>query len=315
MLGKKHVRLLLSPNYMVWFLIAVVYFGFFIMAPSHMLSSNVFKSIIWYALPVGLLALAEGVALLSGNFDISVGQGAGLAAMLAAVTVTGDLSIGPFSLVVPIAFGVILGIINGILVGFLSLNAFLVTLGSYLAFGGVTLLVSSHSISSGFPEGYLLVGGNFFVSVVTFLGILILVSILIYKTRFGIHLLCVGSNKTAAKSLGINTNRMTFYAFTLVGFLVGAAALMYTGYVSSVPTTLADGSIFLAAAAAVLGGISLSGGKGLLPNAVGGAILLSLIGTGLIMARVSPFFVKTLYGLIVIFAVVIDRIREKVIGT
>lgn len=301
-------------KYTIWVTLLIIYLLFIVLSPK-MGSLISLKNIIWYAIPLGFLALAEGVALLSGNFDLSVGQGAGLAAMASAIIIREGYSIGIFSIFIPIAIGGILGMINGFFIGFLSLNAFLVTLGTFLIFDGMTLVISATDIYKGFPEGYLIWGSNFFAGLIFLFVILILLSILIYRTSFGVHLRGMGCNEKAARSLGINTAKLKFYTFTLVGLLVGASALLFTGYIGSAAPTMADYAIFPAFAAAVLGGISLAGGRGMLPNVWGGAILLSLIGTGLIVYGFSPFLRTVLFGVVVIIAILIDRIKAKIVAT
>ena len=99
--------------------------------------------------------------------------------------------------------------------------------------------------------------------------------------------------------------------YTISGIFAGLSALFYTGFLSTVPPALADGNVFLAFAGAIIGGISLEGGRGSMINAFAGVLFLGVVEAGLAMFNVSPFLRKMVYGVLVILAIILNRYRSN----
>jgi ribose/xylose/arabinose/galactoside ABC-type transport system permease subunit len=309
------VRLLGILENIIWPILIIAYLAFAFLKPGAMLRLGMVKSIVYSAIPLGFLVLAEGLVLLSGNFDISVGQIAGLSAAVGTVACRMDLQPAILTLLVPIATGLLCGCFNGLLVGKINLNPFLATLGTALAFDGIQLLVRPID-SYEFPEIYLIPGGSWIVSISMIVVVAFILHFVLHKTKFGNHYLAVGSTPRAAEMMGLSLPRFKFYAFAFSGTLSGAAGLLYTGYNSMYGPLLAEGAVFMAFAGAVLGGISLKGGRGKISNVFGGVVLLGTITSGLIILGVSPYTRRVLFGSLVVLAIIIDlaknRVRESV---
>ena len=124
-------------------------------------------------------------------------------------------------------------------------------------------------------------------------------------TRTGIAIYSVGGDKDAAREAGINTTQIVLLVYVLSGALAGLAGLIYTGYLGAVTPTLASGALFPAFAAAVIGGISLFGGRGNILGGLGGVLLLSTIQAGLVMLGIDPKLVKVINGVILLGAVLL----------
>lgn len=295
----------------IWPILIVVYVVFIFLKPGAMLSQDMVINIVYASIPLGFIVLAEALVLLNGNFDLSVGQIAGLAAAVGAVVATKGLVPPILTPLVPIGVGVLCGSLNGFLVGRMGLNAFLATLGTFLAFDGVQLLVR-HTVIFEFPPFYTTLGGYYPVSIATFVLVLFILHFVLYRTKFGYHYLAVGSTPRAAGMLGLSIPRFYFYSFVFSGALSGAAGLFWTGYTGAYGPLLAEGTVFMAFAAAVLGGISLTGGRGKILNVFGGMILLGTISSGLTVLAISPYVRRTLFGSLVVVAIIIDSLRTRV---
>ncbi len=309
------VELFLLDN-LVWVIFTIFFLVFGFLKPSAFLSISNFRFIIYSSAALGFLVLAEGVCLITGNFDLSIGQMAGFLAMLNAMIITHWAPWIPWYLavVILIALGALLGAINGLFIGKVGLNPFLVTLSTYMVFKGGTLTVSSMPIRKGFPELYLAIGGASIAgipyAIFVLIGGLLILGFILRYTRFGSHLYAVGSNPQSASMTGIRVDNMLLYTYILSGALVGMAALLFSGFVGSATPGLANNTLFTAFAGAVIGGISLSGGRGKLSGAVGGILLVGTIEAGLTMMYVPPQQTTIYTGMLVLAAIVINRLKE-----
>jgi ribose/xylose/arabinose/galactoside ABC-type transport system permease subunit len=293
-------------------LIIVFYVLFAILRPVGMLKWSTVIFILYSSLPLGLLVFGEGICLMSGRLDLSIAQMTGFVAMLSALILTKWVPgiPAPLDVLVPVLLGAACGFFNGFLVGVLSLNPFLATMGTFIAFDGATLLLQSYPIYEGFSDFYLALGGIDYVAIPIALILLVILQIVLVATRFGTHIYAVGGNADSSKMLGINPNRMYVAIYTLSGVFAGLSALFYTGFLHAVPPGLADGNVFLAFAGAIIGGISLEGGRGSMLNAFAGVLFLGVVEAGLAMFNVSPFLRKVIYGVLVILAILLNRYRN-----
>ncbi len=297
-----------------WILIVVFYAVFAVLRPVGMLKWSTLRFIVYSSLPLGFLVFGEGVCLMSGRLDLSIAEMAGFVGMLSALILTkwAPGIPAPFDMLVPILLGALCGLFNGVLVGVLGLNPFLATMGTFIAFDGATLLLHSYPIYEGFSNFYLALGGIDYIAIPIALALLIILQIILRSTRFGTHIYAVGGNADSSKMLGINPNRMYVAIYTLSGVFAGLSALFYTGYLNAVPPGMADGNVFLAFAGAIIGGISLEGGRGSMLNAFAGVLFLGVVEAGLAMFNVSPFLRKVIYGVLVILSIIVNRYRTSI---
>jgi len=310
---QQKMQLFLIEN-LSWVLI-VIFYGFFaILRPVGMLKWGTIIFIIYSTLPLGFLVFGEGLCLLSGNLDLSIGEMTGFVGMLTAMIIAKWLPgiPSPFDAMVPIIIGLICGAFNGFLIGVLSLNPFLATLGTYMVFDGATLLIHPYPIYKGFSKFFLTLGGVDYVAIPIAIAFLIILQVVLKFTKFGSHVYAIGGNAASSKMLGVSPNKMYFLIYTLSGGFAGLSALFYTGFLGSVPPGMADGTVFLAFAGAVIGGINLEGGRGSMINAFAGVLFLGVVEAGIAMFNVSPFLRKVVYGFLVILAILINKYRSTI---
>lgn len=310
--SQRRILLTLIDN-IVW-VIAIGFFIFF-----SLMLGNIFFNltnlhfILYLSSIIGLLVLAEGIALISGNFDLSVAQITGLTAVVNGVLIINGLP-GEVAIFSIILIGAGLGAVNGFFVGKMGLNPFLVTLSTFLMFDWLTFIIRKTSILS-LPDIYMLPGsgkvGGIYMAILIFFATVIILFYILRKTTFGNHIYATGGNPAASKMCGINTGNIVFWVFVIAGALSGLSGLLYTGYAGAVTSTLADGQVFMAFAGAIIGGISLAGGRGKATGAVGGVILLGIIDAGLMMMMISPEVQGYFTGLLVLAAILINRFMEK----
>ena len=299
-----------------WFLAILVYVIFAILRPTGMIRWSTVVFIIYSAIPLGFIVLAESICLISGNFDLSVGTMTGFIGMLSGMIMVWwfpNTIPAPLSIFLPLIIGLGCGALNGSLVGFLELNPFLATLGTYMLFLSGKLLINPHPIyGRDFPKIYTMIGNSEVISLSVFVATLIILWFILRSTPFGAHLYAVGAGPKTASMLGINKGRMYFFAYLISGFFCGMSALFYTGFLFAIDPYTGSTDLFPAFAAAVIGGISLRGGEGSVINAFAGLILLAVVGAGLSMFAVTPYLRQFTFGVLVIAAIMINRLRDSV---
>lgn len=300
-------------DHLIWIITIGTFLSFGLLIGPKFFSISNIRFIVYSSSTLGFIVLAEGLCLLSGNFDLSVGQLTGFTAMFTAMLVTEWVPGIPWYLGVLsiLAFGGAMGAINGFFVGKLEINPFLFTLGTYMMFRGLTLVISTNPISRGFPAGYLEIGGGEHI-ILFLIGAVVLLHFLLNNTRLGSNIFAVGSKKETAEMLGISGGNVIFKVYVISGLLCGFAGLMYTGFVSSATPGLANNTLFMAFAGAVIGGIRLSGGRGSMVGALGGTLLLGVISAGLTFLHVPPTQVRVFYGAVIVIAILVNRMRTGI---
>ncbi len=308
------VQVFLLDN-LIWVIMIVLFFIFSLTIPNFFTVLNI-HFMFYDASAIGMLVFAQALVLISGNMDLSVARNAGLTAMfvgmLVRVWAKGVIPTWAGIILMPV-FGGLLGMVNGFLVGKLKINAFLATLSTFLIYDWMTYVINQGAIINlgralDFPGGGTIFGFHFAILVLFAVGAVLY--FLLQHTRFGAYLRAMGGNPEAAGMLGINLTSMNFRVFTIAGVLGGVSGLLYTGYLRSIPSTIATGdSIFLSFAGAIIGGVSLRGGEGSIVGALGGVLLLGLIDTGTTMTSVAPALRGVINGLILLLAILINKSR------
>ncbi len=288
------------------------------------LSVSNIMNILQQAAPLGIAVIGMVFVLSSGGTDISVGQVMFLTAIVSAVTLEGFREQGVASepwaiaavwgsgLVVGIAFGAL----NGLLCAKFGIIPFIATLGTQSIARGIGLSVSQArpyymNELSGLSQST--VGGTPFPTVVLLQLILLLIfSFVYYRTSFGRHVDAVGNDSISAKNVGIKVVRVKFFAYVICGFTASVAAMLLAGQIANVYSNFANGNEFLVISGAVLGGTSLSGGKGnMFPGALVGIVLVQTILNGLLLMSASPYAYTIIRGLIIFLAVILDSVNYK----
>ena len=214
-----------------------------------------------------------------------------------------------------LGMGAGVGCINSFFIIKLRVNAFIVTLAMLLALRGFTYVFTNANTMYDLPPSFAALGGYSIggllpVSVILFLGLFVVSQFVLSYTAFGRDLYAIGGNREAAFAAGIRVDRRTLTAFVLSGMLGALAAWVLAGRLQAVTINLGQGMVFEVFAAAVIGGVSLSGGKGTMMGPLGGVLLLGVITTGLSVMPISSFWVDAVRGVLILAAVVLWRVTE-----
>ncbi|WP_042366486.1 ABC transporter permease [Streptacidiphilus neutrinimicus] len=268
---------------------------------------------------MALLVLAQTMILIVKKMDLSLESTMGLAPGVAAWLVVPvgaghglGLLPGAWAIPVTLAVGALVGVINALLIIRFGLNGFIVTLGMLIVLRGVLTGISGGQTFFQLPNSMLYIGtaewfgmpASIWICLVLFAFAIVVLG----WTGFGRSLYAIGGNIDAAKAAGIRTERVLWIVIVTGSVLAALAGLMLSGRLASVASAQGNGYIFTVFAAAVIGGISLNGGKGTMFGAFCGVLLLFMIQNVLTLAGVPAQWIGALNGLIILVALAISRI-------
>lgn len=311
----KKIRSMKEFSVLVILLALVIFIS--VLSPAFLTVTNLRTTAIGFSCNA-IIAIAMTLALVSGGFDLSVGSVLGLSAVCVVVLTNGGWNVW-ISCIVGILVGVFCGGINGVLIGYLNLNAFITTLGmQQMARGIVYVLTNGGSIglkdAPGVKAFRVIGSGSIGKLPVLFLVCLILVIIGdIFVRRSGIvrNVFFVGSNEKTAMLSGINTKLVKTMVYVLTGALAGLAGVLTASRFGTATSSTGSGVEMTVISAAVIGGVSLTGGKGTVAGAVLGVVLMSVISNILVILNVSVHWQNFITGAILILAIIFDSLSNR----
>jgi simple sugar transport system permease protein len=268
---------------------------------------------------LGAVVVAETLILLTGKFDLSLQSTYGLAPMVGAWLIVSKDGQGlgsdwnPFvGIAVVLLLGLVVGTLNGFLVIKLGFNAFIFTLAMLILLAGIQVGIVSGRTIYHLPDEFIYLGSQYLFGVpvsVWVTGLIFLVSALFLRYhRIGRAIYAIGGNTEAARAAGIHVDRVRIGVFMVASVLAALAGLMTAGQVVAVTASQGNNLIFSVFAAAVIGGISLDGGRGRMVGALTGVILLALVRNILILSQIQTFWIDAATGLIILIALGLARL-------
>jgi ribose transport system permease protein len=268
----------------------------------------------------GLIVLALAVVMMSGGIDLSVASVFSVAVLFSLIGINVyELSV-PIALLLILGFGVLCGAVNGVLIGYLRLRAFLTTLVTLIIFRSIYEIVflrMSTSIMSGFSDSdlWLFIGeGTIFgipVSVLVTLTIALGWHLVLSRMRPGWRLTAVGGARRSAYNAGIDVRRIVFFTYVASGTMCALAGFLFAARIGSTGSDTGVGLEVQALTAAVLGGNSIGGGRGSVAKAIIGALLVLMLTNGLINLGISGPITSTILGVVLLLAVFVDMRWQK----
>jgi ribose transport system permease protein len=271
------------------------------------------------ALPVALAAVGQAIVVISGGIDLSIGSVMALTNVTAAALFVGaspELSVGVVIFV--LLLGVTIGIINGTLIVLTRVPDIVVTLAMLFVWGGAALLVLSSPGGTFAPWLRELITGSFLIdwlprALVVLLVLVGVIWIPMRRSKLGLSLYAIGSNRLAAFRSGVPVGRTRIMAYALTGFFAAAGGLALTASTGQ-GAPIAGPYLLLSVAAVVLGGVSLAGGKGGLLGPIVAVYVLALIRADLLFLGVDPNWAEVVQGVIMILVVMFGAyvtLRQK----
>lgn len=279
-----------------------------VLSPVFLTPSNLLNILLEVSV-TALLAIGQTYVIILAEIDLSVGAILGLAgAITAGVMSHGNVIEG---LIIGLLIGAAAGFLNGFLTTYGKIPSFITTLGTMTAFGGVTLVYTQGNPISISSNAYQWIGQGYVLGVPVPVWIMIVLYIVFWlilsRTHYGRYVFATGGNEEASRLSGIVVKKVKIWAFVLTGMLAAVAGFIDTARLSTAEPTLGSGLELDAIAAVILGGTSLSGGKGGLLGTIIGAIILGVLDDGMNLLNVSAFYQGVAKGVIILLAVLLDR--------
>lgn len=309
-------RLARSPALWVTVAVAVLALALTLFSDTFASEENLFN-VTRNAAFVALAALGQTLVILTAGIDLSAGSVMGLTGIVTGLVLAGGHSLW-MGIAAGLAAAVACGLFNGILIAYVRLSAFVVTLGTLSIARSLALVVSRNRMiyELGPDEArFLALGGGETLAVANPVWLVVLAAALLAwilrATPWGRHLYAVGSNEAAARVNGVAVARVKLGAYVGSSLCAGLSAILMVGWLGAVTNALGQGYELRVIAAAVMGGANLMGGVGGAYGAVVGAVLLEVIRNGLLLAGVDPWWQGTFVGLFIILAVLFERLRRR----
>ena len=261
-----------------------------------------------------ILAVGISFTILIGGIDLSIGSVLAFSSAIGALLLTQGWPLFAVLLMI-LALGGLLGLLNGLLVSYGRLQAFIATLGTMSLWRGLTLVITqARPISvrkAQAADAFCFIGSGSVLGVPVPVWIMILVFLLAYiilcHRRIGRYLYALGCNEEAALYSGIQTQKVKLFAFTVSGFLASLAGVIVTARLSSATPTAGTAYEMDAIAAAVLGGVSMAGGKGNIRGIAVGALIIGILSNALNLLNIGSYYQGVVKGIVILIAVLLDR--------
>ena len=313
------MRGILREAALVPVLVAIVVVGG--LTTEHFATISNFIDILQASAVLSMLVLAEALIVIAGKFDLSLESTFGITAMTAAWLVMPRAAGGSglnwppvLAFVVALLLGALIGAVNATFIVKWRLNAFVVTLGMLILLRGLTTGMSNGQTISGVPDLFNYIGtkrplGLPLVVWIAFI-MYLAVGFFMRNHRIGRSIYAIGGNPEAARTAGINVDRVMAGLFVVAGLVAAFAGLSDIGRFGGVPASHGKDLIFTVMEATVIGGISLKGGKGSVFGALTGVLLLGVVRNLLVLLQVKAAWIDAVYGGIILLALALSRISS-----
>lgn len=305
-------RVLTSPQFLL--VATIVVFSIFVGTQSpNYLAANNWTNILRNAVFIFIVGAFSTYVLVSGGLDLSVGS----VFLVGAISVANLIVVGvpiPLSIVLSVLLGAFCGLINGTLVNYVRIPAFIVTLGMlYVARGLATFVTGGRPIAP-LPDEFSALGQGDIAGIplliIYALVLGVIAHVILEATSFGWSIRALGGNREAARSAGIDVRRISLTVYILSGASAAFAGLLMTARLGSGQPSVGNGFELQVISAVIIGGTSLFGGIGTVLGTALGALVLSILGNGLILLRIDPILQNVMVGCIIVAAVAIDQFRR-----
>ncbi len=271
---------------------------------------------------IGLLAIASTIVIIAGGFDLSMGAIFAMSGVVAAFVARDLGQVDAFAASAPyigwiagVVAGTLLGFLNGILVTVLHINTFVATLASGIVIRGLALIITQAEQVRVSDKAFQQLArsgiGDVLNTVFIWLGLALILTFVLTRTKFGRYVFAAGDNPEAARLSGINVNLIRTITFCISGFAAGLSGVLFASKFLKAQNDAGQGLELIAIASVVIGGTSITGGEGAIWRTVLGVMFLRLISNGFNLINVSTFYQDVFQGLIILFAVALDAMRHR----
>jgi ribose transport system permease protein len=259
-----------------------------------------------------IITIGQSCLLMLGELDLSVGKMASLSGVIGGILMLHG-NVPPYlALLVSLLCGLLLGVVNGLIITRLKLNAMIVTIATQGVYAGITLVITKGRAIVGIPATIHYLGRGVIAGIpIPFIiacVLLVFVLLLTQKTPFGRYMYAIGNNKEAARILGVNVNAVRTVAYAMMGLFCAVAGLLMIARLGNSQPAIGDVWVMNSIAASVIGGVALTGGVGNPFGAVIGACILSIIQNMIVLFNVNTYWQTAVSGIVVLIAISFDSL-------
>jgi ribose transport system permease protein len=304
-------RILRSYGIVIAFLIICAVMT--ILSPVFLTLTNI-RNVVRQSSIFGVMAIGMTFVILTGGIDLSVGSILAIAGAIAAGMLKGGAGMLPV-VALALVIGIGCGLANGLIITIGRIAPFVVTLGMMSIARSLTLIYTKGYPISGFSGPFRFIGGGDVASIpfpiIVFALTVVVAWLILTQTRLGRYTYAIGGNEETVKLSGIDSNRYKVIVYVISGITAAMSALILTSRLNSAEPVAGQGYELDVIASVVIGGTSLSGGTGSVWGTLIGALLIGVINNGMNLLGISPYFQLLVKGLIIIGAVLLDRLRQE----
>ena len=301
-------------KYAILIVLIVLVVVFSVLSPAFATFNNAMNVVRQISM-MGIVTVGFTFILLGGGLDLSVGSQMAVMNVAVAMLIR-DLNMNPvFAIPIRIAMTTIIGWFNGFAISKTGIPPLIATLAMQTALRGVSFILSKGRPVYGVPDSVKFIGQGYLFGILPIPGVILAAVvafgiILLNKTYLGRHFYALGSNPETTRLSGINIHFTRTMTYTLNGFLTGIAALVMMTRVGSGQPNAADGFEMNVLTAAVLGGVSINGGKGSISGAMAGAVIIGVLNNGMSICGANDYWQKVITGLVLFVVVVLDSLSQ-----
>jgi len=263
---------------------------------------------------IAIMAVGQSLVIIMAGVDLSVGSILGLAGVVSAFALEGGMGIAA-AIGAGVIVGALAGAVNGVLVTRALLPPFIATLGMMSIARGIAFALTGGETIRGLPAEFLSIGQGTLAGIPIPILVMIVVAVLaayaLKSTKWGRYVYAIGGNEEAAIYSGVNVRGMKMAVYILSGLSAGIAGVLFTSRFGVGQSTAGLGYELDVIAAAVIGGVSLSGGRGTILGAMVGSLLMGILRNGLVLLNVSAYWQQVAIGLVILLAVILDRKTKR----
>jgi ribose transport system permease protein len=269
---------------------------------------------------IGIMAIGQTMVIITGGIDLSVGSLMAVSSMLTARLITVHSQNALFAVICGLSFGLLLGMVNGLIITRFKINPFITTLGMLSIGRGLTYLLATGikgSVASNIPmqnDSIIFLGSGYLgpvpFSVILLLFMVVLAGIFLKRTVPGRYIYAVGSNERSARLSGVPVNKVRVFVYAISGFFCAIAGIILTGRLSTAATNIGVGNELDVIAAVVIGGASLQGGEGTVTGAIIGATIMAIVRNAFVLLHIPNHFQTITIGVVIILAVGLDQLLK-----
>ncbi len=293
----------------------------FSIASSNFFSFGTLTSILRQVSIIGIISVGAAFVILTAGIDLSVGSGACISSLTAALLLKAGFSI-PIAIIVTLMIAVCYGIFSGCLVSFFKMSPLIATLGMMTALRGAGYLITDGLPVYGFGPGLSPFGRGYLLGipypVILMLAVFAIGIFVLSKTPIGRHIYGVGGNEEASRLSGVNVNAVKIFTYAFCSFLSGVAGLVLLSRTNSGQPAAGVGFEMDSITAVVLGGVSLMGGQGRLSLVIIGVLIMGVLSTGMLMCNINDYVQQVVKGMVLIAAVALSyvslKMRDRIIA-